>query len=308
MRRIVHLLIILNFISFNVYSFGNNKYTIDSNLNDGTTKINKWRLATAIVTTSSTLGVAYYKVQNEWWSENSKSFHIDTKNDYRYAKNIDKIGHFLGGDISAELLQAQLSWAGLKKNQAYFYGFLMSTSVQLFIELKDAYAPTYGFSIGDVAAGSAGAFYHYMKSKSKFIESTDLKWSYYKRHDYYFREYKFGAFHDDYMNQTYWLSMSINDWMKQDSKFERIWPDFLTVCVGMGVDEKLNSYYNGQQSYEVFGTGSYEYYLSLDLDWRKILPQNKAGWRTVTKVLNHVKAPLPTLRFGPSTKAHLWYL
>lgn len=282
-------------------SFNQNLSTPKIDSNSG---IVKWKFYTVLGSTASSLGVAYYHLNNIWWKDNTVDFHVDHDIDYRYAKNIDKLGHFLGGNITAELLQGQLEWTGMKKKQAATYSFVFSTVVQSFIEIKDGYAPTYGFSVGDVAFGSAGAFVHFMKSRVKAIDAIEFKLSYYKKHDYYFRQYPYASFDGDYMNQTYWASMAVNDWMKEDSKLEKFWPDFLTIAVGMGVDEKLNSYYNGQQSYEVFGTGSYEYYLSLDLDWRKILPQRNGYVRFLSKTLNHIKTPLPTIKLSPQLKGY----
>jgi hypothetical protein len=281
-----------------------------SSKNINTTKVDSnvgvvtWKLLTAVGTTASSLGVTYYHLNNIWWKNNTVDFHIDHDIDYRYAKNIDKLGHFLGGNITAELLQGQLEWTGMKEKQAATYSLVFSALVQGFIEIKDGYAPDYGFSVGDVAAGSAGAFVHFMKSRIKAVDAIEFKMSYYKKHDYYFREYPFASYDGDYMNQTYWVSMAVNDWMREGSKVEKFWPDFLTIALGMGVDEKLNSYYNGQQSYDVFGTGSYEYYLSLDLDWRKILPQRNGYVRFLSKTLNHIKTPLPTLKFSPQFKGY----
>lgn len=277
---------------------------------DTSSKIVKWKLYTALGTTASSLGVTYYHLNNIWWKDNSINFHIDHDMDYRYAKNIDKLGHFLGGNITAELLQGQLQWTGMNRKQAATYSFIFSTLVQGFIEIKDGYSPYYGFSVGDVAAGSSGAFVNFMKSRIKAFDAIEFKISYYQRHDYYFTAYEAAHIDGDYMNQTYWASIAINDWMKQGSKVERIWPDFLTVAVGMGVDETLNGYYRALipgsgYNYDIeAGTGNYEYYLSLDLDWRKILPQRNGYWRFLSKTLNHIKTPLPALRLSPQVKGY----
>ena len=304
MKKVSVLLLLFCCYTFKLYSNSPfSKYP----KTDSSSGIVTWKLLTAVGTTASSLGVTYYHLNNIWWKNNTVDFHVDHDIDYRYAKNIDKLGHFLGGNITAELLQGQLEWTGMRKKQAATYSLVFSTLVQGFIEIKDGYAPDYGFSVGDVASGSAGAFVHFMKSRIKAIDAVEFKISYYKKHDYYFIQYPYASYDGDYMNQTYWASIAINDWMKEDSKFERFWPDFLTVAVGMGVDEKLNSYYNGQnkvQGYDVFGTGSYEYYLSLDLDWRKILPQRNGYVRFLSKTLNHIKTPLPTLKLSPQFKGY----
>ncbi len=304
LKRLIILIVLLSSYSFSTAKL--NKY---SNYNsDTSTGIVKWKLYTALGTTASSLGVTYYHLNNIWWKDNTVDFHFDHDIDYRYAKNIDKLGHFLGGNITAELLQGQLEWTGMRKKQAATYSLLFSTLVQSFIEIKDGYAPTYGFSIGDVAAGSAGAFVHFMKSRIRAVDAIEFKISYYKTHDYFFQAYQNAHIDGDYMNQTYWASLSINDWMKEDSKIEKFWPDFLTIAVGMGVNEDLNAYYRanlpGYDYNREAGTGSYEYYLSLDLDWRKILPQRNGYVRFLSKTLNHIKTPLPTLKLSPQFKGY----
>lgn len=305
--KLIFIYLLLTFLVINFhYSFA--KFNPSLKANSDSTGIVKWKLYTTFATTASSLGVTYYHLNNVWWSNTSVDFHIDHDIDYRYAKNIDKLGHFLGGNITAELLQGQLQWTGMRKKQAATYSFVFSTLVQSFIEIKDGFSPDYGFSIGDVSAGSAGALVNMLKSYSPAINALDFKISYYRRHNYYFEAYQYAHVDGDYMNQTYWASMAINDWMKEGSKIEKFWPDFLTVAVGMGVDEKLNGYYNidkpGYDYNREAGTGSYEYYLSLDLDWRKILPQRNGYWRFLSKTLNHIKTPLPTLKLSPQLKGY----
>jgi hypothetical protein len=77
------------------------------------------------------------------------------------------------------------------------------------------------------------------------------------------------------------------------------------VCGGWGVANDLNLYYTGQNLEVNKGKGHFEYYVSVDIDWRKIIKQNTAFKRVITFSLNHVKLPLPTLQIGMNTGSYL---
>ena len=53
--------------------------------------------------------------------------------------------------------------------KSLLYGAIVGTSLQLAIEIKDAYAPYWGFSYLDLATGTAGAFIRFLY-KNKFLK------------------------------------------------------------------------------------------------------------------------------------------
>lgn len=252
--------------------------------------------------------VTYIYVQNVWWTNQKTSFHIDHDLDYRYAKNLDKGAHFIGGMMSAELFKAGFYWSGLQQERSYIYAFILGSMMQGIIEIKDGFAPTYGFSVGDVAAGTIGSFVPYIKYKFPKLHALHVKVSYYRHNDYYYQMSAKADLIDDYMNQTYWLSLSVNDWLPKGSKAEKIWPDFLCIVGGWGVDETLNDYYTGQNLAENKGKGNYEFYVSIDIDWRKIISQKHRFLKALSSSLNYVKLPLPTLRLLPAAKYYWGFL
>ncbi|MFM7710545.1 MAG: hypothetical protein ACKO5C_06480 [Ferruginibacter sp.] len=84
---------------------------------------NKKRFYAIAGSTTLALGGSYLYLKKTWWSEGKTSFHFDGGNrlidmfhlrrDGKYAKNLDKAGHFYGGIISAGLLSKSLQWAGI---------------------------------------------------------------------------------------------------------------------------------------------------------------------------------------------------
>ncbi len=269
--------------------------------------VNKRKLAIIGGVTAVGLLSTYIYIQEVWWKDQQTSFHIDHDKDYVYAKNMDKAAHFIGGVMTAQVMKASFYWAGMKPIPAYLYAGAMGTALQLIIEVKDGFSPTYGFSVGDVLAGSAGSFipllkYHFPKS-----HAVNIKLSYFRKHTYYYDVNPKANVVDDYMNQTYWLALSLNDWLPKNSAFEKAWPDFLTITGGFSIDDTWNRYYTGVSLPEDKGKGHYEYLISLDIDWRKILPQNRNLTKALSDALNYVKLPLPALRLGPSVQGYWVY-
>lgn len=306
----IRFLFFCSLMSFCLGSFAQERLATDTSeakpLNAQT--INKRKIAIIGGVTAVGLLSTYIYVRQVWWKDQQTSFHIDHDRDYVYAKNMDKAAHFIGGVMTAQVMKASFYWAGMKPIPAYLYAGAMGTALQLIIEVKDGYAPTYGFSIGDVVAGSIGSFvpllkYHFPKS-----HAVNIKLSYLRKHTYYYDVNPNANIIDDYMNQTYWLALSLNDWLPKHSAFERIWPDFLTISAGFSLDETWNNYYTGISTAQDKGKGNYEYLISLDIDWRKVFPQHKPFTKALSDALNYIKMPLPALRLGPQMQGYWWYL
>lgn len=274
---------------------------------------NKKRFALVAGSTTLALGASFIYVNNSWWADQSHGFHFDggtglnnlftPGNDLKYAKNLDKFGHFFGGIIYSDMFSNAVMWSGVKERRAKLWGGIFGTCIQGFIEIKDGYSPTWGFSVYDLMAGSLGSFYPYFQTKSKFLAATDVKLSYYKRDDFYFKNVQYKAkWNDDYMNQTYWFSFSPkrfnNEWK---------WPKWLGIAAGFGVDNKLNNYYLGTgQNYVDHGKGGYEFFIAPDIDFKGLLP-NRPFWQKVGHVLNYVKFPAPTIRLSNDSKFFFVY-
>ena len=117
------------------------------------------------------------------------------------------------------------------RKKAAWYGAIFGSSIQLAIEIKDAYAPYWGFSKYDLALGSLGSFWPVAQNYSKDLKAINFKFSYFKHSNIYWElesqrdktPSKF-SWYDDYPNQTYWLSADLDhfsninfipDWLKK---------------------------------------------------------------------------------------------
>ena len=240
---------------------------------------------------------SYWYMQKYWWSEAQIPFHFDEGADLVYALNVDKAGHFMGGLHAADIFSSSMQWAGVQQKKSLWYGAAFGSGLQLAIELKDAYAPHWGFSNWDLAIGSLGAFWPVAQYYHDDLKAINFKFSYYKRSDIYWdlerqrgNETNQLAWQDDYPNQTYWLTLDINNLVQNCC-----WPDWLNLAVGFGLDD--TQYLNENNTKK---GGNNEWYISLDYDLSKILENwdSKTG-KKVKHWLNYIHFPAPTIRVSP---------
>ena len=90
-----------------------------------------------------------------------------------------------GGVLVSDVFQNSLQWSGVDEKKSYIYGAAMGTFVQLGIEMKDAYAPNWGFSKWDFISGSFGSLVPLSRRYLKPMKYIDFKLSYYKKSDQY---------------------------------------------------------------------------------------------------------------------------
>ena len=267
-----------------------------------TSKVNPYKLALVLGSGASVLGGSYIYVQNSWWSDQSTEFHFDDGSDLRYAKNIDKGGHFFGGVLVSDFFHSNLKWAGVPEKKAYWYGEGMGSFIQLAIEMKDAYAPYWGFSLWDFGAGSIGALVPVAERYWEPMEYIDFKFSYYKRSNHY---WDLGiaqkpwapphphAYQDDYVNQTHWLTVY---------PFKKKGID-IGIAVGFGLDDTQKLVANTKVG------GNNEIYIALDYDMLQVLkkwdsPRAKK-WK---HWLNYIKLPAPSIRIRPELEFYPFFM
>tara|TARA_B100000780_G_scaffold4586_1_gene3702 strand:+ start:61483 stop:62370 length:888 start_codon:yes stop_codon:yes gene_type:complete len=251
------------------------------------------------------LGASYAYVENAWWKDISSEFHFDPGNDLVYALNVDKAAHFLGGVYASDLFSQSFLWTGMKRKKALWYGALFGSSIQLAIEMKDAYAPYWGFSKYDLGLGSLGSFWPVMQSYSKGLSALNFKFSYFKHSNIYWdleaqrdKNPSRFAWYDDYPNQTYWISADLNYFLKTKQI-----PDWLNIAVGFGLDD--TQYLDNSKKIG----GNNEYYIALDYNILKLLK----NWQTplsrkIKYFLKYLKLPAPTIRVSPKFKFYPFFI
>ena len=268
--------------------------------------VNKKRFFIAGSSLVLAVGTTYWYMHNSWWADQKTPFHFDNGADLTYALNVDKAGHFMGGLESADIFSSSMRWAGMNKKKSLWYGAVFGSGLQLAIEMKDAYAPYWGFSKWDLALGSAGALWPVAQYYNDHLKAVNFKFSYYKRSNVYWdlerqrgKDVNKYAWQDDYPNQTYWAAFDIN-------YFTGIyfWPDWLNIAVGFGLDD--TQYLNKNNTKK---GGNNEWYVALDYD----IPKMFKKWDTPTakKVkywLNYIHFPAPTIRISPKLEFYPVFL
>ena len=281
-------------------------FSINCNSQSDTIMLNKKKLFITGSVFAISLASSYYYIENSWWADNKTTFHFDDGADLIYAKNVDKLGHFMGGIFAADVFTSSMLWTGTNKKKSLLYGAVFGTSLQLAIEIKDAYAPYWGFSYLDLAFGTAGAFYPFFQNNNKFLKNINFKFSYYKRTDIYMqlerqrnKEVSDIYWHDDYPNQTYWVA--INSKNIFDNSFL---PEWLNFAVGFGLDD---SQYLNNNSQKLGGKN--EWYVALDYDLKKMLKKwNTPLAKKIKHWLNYFHFPAPTIKLSPEIKFYPLYI
>ena len=270
------------------------------------TKIKMGRVLVVSSSLAAVLGGSYLYVENSWWSDKQIPFHFDDGADLTYALNVDKVGHFMGGLASADFFSSSMKWAGMNERKSLWYGAAFGSGLQLTIEMKDAYAPYWGFSKWDLALGSAGSFWPVAQYYNDDLKAINFKFSYYKQSNIYWdldkqrgKETNKYAWQDDYPNQTYWVTFDVNHFVETCC-----WPDWLNVAIGFGID---NTQYLNAGNRKTGGNN--EWYIALDYDVPKLLKKwNSPAGKKIKHWLNYFHFPSPTIRISPKLELYPLFL
>ena len=239
-------------------------------------------------------GAAYWLVfKKGWWDDERSHFHFE--NDFDYALNLDKFGHFAAGVVLGEGFYEGYRWAGTSEFQAYLFAGLSAMMTHVAIDVKDGYSPEWGFSVFDVLSGTLGGFYPMAERYIPVFKYVDLKWSYWINTKAYYRQSHTGVFTDDYCNQTFWASFK--PYRLLPASVRAYYPSWLAIAAGLSIDEGVFI-----KHYE--GTPHREVYIALDYDLEAFRPQSRMA-RTLIKSLNYFKLPAPAIQVYPEFH---WYL
>ena len=110
----------------------------------------------------------------------------------------------------------------------------------------------------------------------------------------------------NYNGSTFWLSANIASFLPLETKF----PRWLNLSVGYGAQGMLGGYQNPiEYKYQPLPNlqRQRQYYLSFDIDLRKINTKYKA-LNTVIHTFNILKIPMPTIEFNQGGKVKGYWL
>lgn len=263
---------------------------------DSLQTLSKLRLGAVAGLTAVSFGASYFLVlKNDWWNNSEGGFHF--ANDFDYAKNLDKGGHFFAGVALGEFFYEGYHWAGLSEFQSYFWAGVSAGLTHVGIDIKDGFSPEWGYSVGDVLSGTLGGFWPMAERYVPAFRYFDYKWSYWINSSAYYDQSETDLFADDYVNQTHWLSVKVDRLLPQS--WARFWPDGLALATGVSIDEGV--YTQGQ------GHGRYEWYVGPDWDLEGLFKPKSRWARKVVNTLNYIRFPAPTLQVYPYRRWHWAY-
>lgn len=293
------LLILMFVVALCQGSFAANS-TSDSVAAD-TIRINKGRLTGLLIAQGSlyfgSIATLYYA-----WYRDYPQTTMHLFNDNGEWMQIDKIGHTTTAYYISRITHYSYRWAGLDRNRSILYGGLFGFAYMLNIEILDGFSAGWGFSLGDVAANTAGCLLfmtqQYAWNEQRFL----LKYSY---HQTQYSKYRPDLLGEnllqntikDYNGATYWLSGNIHSFLPEKSKF----PRWINVAVGYGAEGMTgangNSTTNGSGVKIPEFTPYRKFFLSVDIDLTRIRTRSKV-LETLFNVIGFLKIPAPAIEFN----------
>lgn len=255
------------------------------------------------IVTGSLLGIGvwfHFKQQNAWWKDRRGPFNI--RDDWEYACQLDKIGHFYGGMITTRSVTECYYWTGVDRKTSVWIGAACGAAWQLYVEIEDGFSLDWGFSPSDAVSDLLGAFYPVAQEYWKPLRSVNLKMSYLPSSDLKTGTWKRGrfvkkdTFIDDYQGQMFWLTFNVHNFLPDD--YKKYWPDWLQVALGYGL-----SNWDGDEEFMGRRVTDRELWLSFDYDLEK-LPGDGEFLRLLKKLFNQFHLPAPAVRLTPGP---IWY-
>jgi hypothetical protein len=268
-----------------------------------TLPVNKSRLIVVISGASAAYIGSMGYLQYIWYKDHER-VPFEFYDDLKGYNQIDKFGHVYGAYMESYIGFHALLWAGVPRIKAALYGGSLGFFLQLPIEIWDGMYEGWGFSWSDVGANAIGSLlvigqelaFHEQIVKYKFTFSPS---AYAPMANGYLGE-GFDQLFYDYNGHTYWLSMSINQIVKNN-----FLPDWVCLSAGYSAGGMFGEFEN-RKSYRGVPIPETERYrqflLSLDIDFTKIPTRNK----NLKKLLNSlfmIKIPFPALEIN--TKGEL---
>ncbi len=268
----------------------------DSTFLQPSIQLNKTRLNTVAIGGGALAAGSLVGLYFAWYADYPQSsFH--TVNDFGNWYGIDKVGHMTTTYAVGQASFDALRWSGLPENKAIWYGGLTGWSYLAVVEVMDGFSEEWGFSWGDFGFNTLGAGLFIAQQKVWQEQRLTLKFSF---HHTEYAQYRPDLLGDgwqeqwlkDYNGQTYWLSASPRSFAGDKMRW---WPAWLNIAGGYGIDGFVSA--DGSNLAYPDIIAQRQYYLSLDLDLRKLKIKNDF-LRTVLHTISFIKIPSPTLEFN----------
>jgi hypothetical protein len=253
-----------------------------------------------------------------WYKDNPRTgFHFF--NDWNEWHNMDKMGHAFTGYFETELCFKGALWTGMPRKSATWTATGLALVFQGTIEILDAYAEKWGFSVPDMAFNIIGTglftgqelLWHEQKIRMK-ISNRPKKYSQalilsedgtqsttpQNRAEALFGTHYAEKYLKDYNAQTVWVSINPNAFFPKLNL-----PSWLNLAVGYGSENLFGGFSNtwktDEASFQLSNADFPRYkqwFISPDIDFNRI-KTDKPWLKMVFSVLNIFKIPAPALEY-----------
>lgn len=236
-----------------------------------------------------------YGLSKAWYKTNSFS-KFNVSDDAHEWKQLDKVGHFFTAYQICRHTAAVYQKTGITRKQAALYGALSGFLFLTPIEILDGFQyPIYGFSPSDMVANVAGPSLYLGQYALWGEERIQPKFSFHPTSLAQIRPELLGRnfseqWLKDYNGQTYWFSVNLASFAPHSNL-----PKWLNVSLGYGIHDMVGAEI---EKSKLLGYDPYrQYYLSLDIDFRRI-PTRRKALKAFFFMLNTLKVPAPALEFN----------
>ena len=285
---------IKRFLNYSLFIFHYSFFTLAQTADSTSTKPNyaalHWLMAGETVVYAGSI----YGLNAAWYKTPFTRFQFN--DDSQEWLQIDKLGHFFSAYQICRHTAAIYKKTGVTTKQAALYGALSGFMFLTPIEILDGFQyPQYGFSMSDMAANVVGPALYLGQYALWGEERIQPKWSFHYTNLAAVRPELLGRSYGerwlkDYNGQTYWFSANLSAFWPQ-SKI----PKWLSVSFGYGIQNMVSA--ETEKSRLLGYTPYRQYYLSLDVDFRRINTRKK--WlKTLFFMLNTLKVPAPALEWN----------
>ena len=209
---------------------------------------------------------------------------------------IDKVGHCGSAYFTSLWASSLVKWTGASQRRSALLGSAMSLTFMTTIEVFDGFSSKWGFSKADMLSNLSGTALFWGQEFLWKQQRVLFKYSYHRNELAVLRPEVFGRglaenVLKDYNGQTYWLSVNLKSFADKSRL-----PSWLNIAAGYGAGGML--YANDESNTDgLFQNSRYrQFYLSPDIDWRKI-PIKSGALKAVFTVLSFVKIPAPAIEY-----------
>jgi len=246
------------------------------------------------------IGLLHVYQLNAWWANQRVGFHVIDDVDYK--ANFDKFGHTFGAYYSSHFFDEAFSWSGFDSAQSQTLGATCGALWELYVEIEDGFARDWGFSRGDALSDFIGAGFFLLRNRTPYLRNLEYKWTYFPS-----QQFLHGAPDipgqtlnaiEDYGGQSYWLSFNIDGMLPESAR--GIWPKWLNLALGVG---GWNLDARTPQGYNDFAPRRKAYYISLDYDIGRLIPESSIGIiNFIRRGLDYWHLPAPAFRISPDPR------